>query len=63
MVRKTILNFPSRRTRRQYGESAIDHAIADIPSKPMSLKGRASLMKADYDRLTTVVKASGMTAQ
>jgi tripartite-type tricarboxylate transporter receptor subunit TctC len=38
-------------------------AIADIPGKPMALNELASLMKADYEKLTKVVKASGMTAQ
>ena len=38
-------------------------SIADIPGKPMSLSELAALMKADHDRLTTVVKASGMTPQ
>ena len=35
-------------------------SIADIPGKPMSLGELAALMRADHDRLTTVVKASGM---
>ncbi|QWG19885.1 ABC transporter substrate-binding protein [Bradyrhizobium sediminis] len=38
-------------------------AVADIPGKPTSLKELAALMKADYDKLTSVVKASGMTPQ
>lgn len=38
-------------------------SIADIPGKPMSLDELAALMKADHDRLTAVVKASGMTPQ
>jgi tripartite-type tricarboxylate transporter receptor subunit TctC len=38
-------------------------SIADIPGKPMPLNELASLMKADYEKLTTVVKASGMTPQ
>jgi tripartite-type tricarboxylate transporter receptor subunit TctC len=38
-------------------------SIADIPGKPMSLSELATLMKADHDRLTAVVKASGMTPQ
>ena len=37
-------------------------AVADIPGKPMSLTELAALMKADHDKLTAVVKASGMTA-
>ena len=38
-------------------------SIADIPGEPMPLNELASLMKADYERLTSVVKASGMTPQ
>jgi tripartite-type tricarboxylate transporter receptor subunit TctC len=38
-------------------------AVADIPGKPMALNELAALMKADYEKLTSVVKASGMTAQ
>ena len=38
-------------------------SIADIPGKPMSLSELAALMQADHDRLTAVVKASGMTPQ
>jgi len=38
-------------------------AIADIPGKPMPLNELADLMKADYEKLTKVVKDSGMTAQ
>lgn len=38
-------------------------SIADIPGKPMSLKELANLMKADHDKLTSVVKASGVTPQ
>ncbi len=38
-------------------------SIADIPGKPMSLDELAALMKADHDKLTTVVKASGLTPQ
>lgn len=38
-------------------------SIADIPGKPMSLSELAALMKADHDKLTAVVKASGMTPQ
>ena len=37
-------------------------SVADIPGKPMPLGDLASLMKADYEKLTTVVKTSGMTA-
>ena len=36
-------------------------SVADIPGKPMSLAELAALMKADHDKLTSVVKASGMT--
>ena len=36
-------------------------SVADIPGRPMSLSELAALMKADHDKLTTVVKASGMT--
>jgi tripartite-type tricarboxylate transporter receptor subunit TctC len=38
-------------------------AIADIPGKPMPLDELAKLMKADYEKLTTVVKTSGMALQ
>jgi len=38
-------------------------AVADVPGKPMTLDELAALMKADYEKLTAVVKASGMTAQ
>lgn len=38
-------------------------SVADIPGKPMALNELAALMKADYEKLTTVVKASGMTPQ
>jgi tripartite-type tricarboxylate transporter receptor subunit TctC len=38
-------------------------AIADIPGKPMQLSELASLMKADHEKLTTVVKASGIPQQ
>jgi tripartite-type tricarboxylate transporter receptor subunit TctC len=37
-------------------------SIADIPGKPMSLSELAA-MKADHDRLTAIVKASGLTPQ
>ena len=36
-------------------------SVADIPGRPMALSELAALMKADYEKLTTVVKASGMT--
>jgi tripartite-type tricarboxylate transporter receptor subunit TctC len=35
-------------------------AVADIPGKPMPLADLADLMKADHEKLTAVVKASGM---
>jgi tripartite-type tricarboxylate transporter receptor subunit TctC len=38
-------------------------AIADIPGKPMRLDELAALMKADYEKLTKVVKDTGMTPQ
>jgi tripartite-type tricarboxylate transporter receptor subunit TctC len=38
-------------------------AVADIPGKPMRLDELAGLMKADYEKLTKVVKDSGMTPQ
>jgi tripartite-type tricarboxylate transporter receptor subunit TctC len=37
-------------------------SVADIPGKPMPLGDLATLMQADYEKLTAVVKASGMTA-
>jgi tripartite-type tricarboxylate transporter receptor subunit TctC len=36
-------------------------SVAGIPGKPMSLTELAALMKADHDKLTALVKASGMT--
>lgn len=38
-------------------------AIADIPGKPMPLDELAALMKADYEKLTAVAKASGIKPQ
>jgi tripartite-type tricarboxylate transporter receptor subunit TctC len=38
-------------------------AVADIPGQPMQLSELASLMKADYEKLTAVVKASGIPRQ
>jgi tripartite-type tricarboxylate transporter receptor subunit TctC len=38
-------------------------SVADIPGKPMTLNELAALMKADYEKLTSVVRASGMTPQ
>jgi tripartite-type tricarboxylate transporter receptor subunit TctC len=35
-------------------------AIADIPAKPMHLADLAKLMKTDYEKLTTVIKAAGI---
>ncbi len=36
-------------------------AVADIPGKPMPLDELSTLMKTDYEKLTAVVKASGIT--
>ena len=36
---------------------------ADIPGKPMSLDELEKLMKADYERLTGIVKTSGISVQ
>jgi tripartite-type tricarboxylate transporter receptor subunit TctC len=38
-------------------------SVADIPGKPMQLGELAGLMKADYEKLTAVVKASGIPQQ
>ena len=38
-------------------------SVANIPGKPMSLADLAALMKADYEKLTMVVKTSGMALQ
>lgn len=38
-------------------------SITDIPGKPMSLRDLAALMKADFEKLTTVVKTAGMSLQ
>jgi len=38
-------------------------AVADIPGKPMALDELAALMKADYEKLTAVTKASGIKPQ
>jgi tripartite-type tricarboxylate transporter receptor subunit TctC len=35
-------------------------AVADIPGKPMHLADLAKLMKADHEKLTTVIKAAGI---
>jgi len=37
-------------------------AVADIPGKPMTLNELGALMTADYEKLSAVVKASGMVA-
>jgi alpha-D-ribose 1-methylphosphonate 5-triphosphate synthase subunit PhnG len=47
----------SAATPRVSNHEAMGYAV--IPGKPTSHKERASLMEADYDRPTTVVKASG----
>lgn len=38
-------------------------SVANIPGKPMPLSELAALMKADHEKLTTVVKTSGMALQ
>jgi tripartite-type tricarboxylate transporter receptor subunit TctC len=38
-------------------------SVADIPGKPMQLSELANLMKTDYEKLTAVVKASGIPQQ
>jgi len=38
-------------------------SVANIPGKPMPLDELAALMKADHEKLTTVVKTSGMALQ
>jgi tripartite-type tricarboxylate transporter receptor subunit TctC len=38
-------------------------SVANIPGKPMPLNELATLMKADHEKLTTVVKTSGMALQ
>jgi tripartite-type tricarboxylate transporter receptor subunit TctC len=38
-------------------------SLANIPGKPMPLDELASLMKADHEKLTTVVKTTGMALQ
>jgi tripartite-type tricarboxylate transporter receptor subunit TctC len=38
-------------------------SVADIPGKPMPLNDLAALMKTDHDKLTAVVKASGMKVE
>ena len=39
------------------------YRVADIPGKPMPLNDLAALMKADHEKLTTVIKTSGMALQ
>ena len=38
-------------------------AIADIPGRPMALNELAALMKADHEKLTAVIKLSGLQAE
>ncbi|MCP4616034.1 MAG: tripartite tricarboxylate transporter substrate binding protein [Bradyrhizobium sp.] len=38
-------------------------SMTDIPGKPTSLRDLATLMKSDYEKLTTVVKTAGMALQ
>jgi tripartite-type tricarboxylate transporter receptor subunit TctC len=38
-------------------------SLANIPGKPMALDELAGLMKADHEKLTTVIKTSGMALQ
>jgi tripartite-type tricarboxylate transporter receptor subunit TctC len=38
-------------------------AVADIPGKPMPLSELAALMKADHEKLTSVIKAAGIQPQ
>jgi tripartite-type tricarboxylate transporter receptor subunit TctC len=38
-------------------------SVADIPGKPMPLNELAGLMKADHDKLTGVIEASGIKPQ
>jgi tripartite-type tricarboxylate transporter receptor subunit TctC len=38
-------------------------SLANIPGKPMPLNDLAALMKADHEKLTTVIKTSGMALQ
>jgi tripartite-type tricarboxylate transporter receptor subunit TctC len=38
-------------------------AISDIPGNPMPLKDLAALMKSDTEKLTAVIKASGIEPQ
>jgi tripartite-type tricarboxylate transporter receptor subunit TctC len=38
-------------------------SVTDIPGKPMSTADLAKLMRADFEKLTTVVKTAGMSLQ
>jgi len=38
-------------------------SITDIPGKPTSLRDLATLMRSDFEKLTTVVKTAGMALQ
>lgn len=38
-------------------------SVSDIPGKPMPLKDLAALMKADFEKLSVVVKTAGMALQ
>ena len=38
-------------------------SVADIPGRPLPLNELADLMKADHDKLTSVIKASGIKPQ
>jgi len=38
-------------------------SVANVPGKPMQLDDLAALMKADHDKLATVVKTAGMALQ
>ncbi len=38
-------------------------SVADIPGKPTSLEDLASLMKADYEKLTAVIRTAGIPQQ
>jgi len=38
-------------------------AVADIPGRPMTPQQLAALMKADHDKLTAVVRSSGLKAE
>jgi tripartite-type tricarboxylate transporter receptor subunit TctC len=38
-------------------------SVTDIPGKPTSTADLAKLMRADFEKLTTVVKTAGMSLQ